>query len=150
VVYFALTAPVPKEPGELVYCTTIIHPGRVGDEYFMTRGHHHVLDSGEVYLGLSGDGLMVMQTRDQVVRTAPLSTSTVVYVPPGWAHRTVNTGERDLVFLAVYAGDAGHDYASVDRDGFTVRVIAGASGPHVIATGPVTRTRSASGTASPG
>jgi glucose-6-phosphate isomerase len=57
-----------------------------------------------------------------------------VYVPPGWAHRTVNTGDDDLIFLAVYFGDAGHDYAAIEDSGFAVRVLATSDGAEVVAS----------------
>ena len=34
--------------------------------------------------------------------------------------------DRDLIFFAAYFGDAGHDYASIEQDGFALRVRAGA------------------------
>jgi glucose-6-phosphate isomerase len=133
VVYRGYDAPVPEESDHLVYRTTIISAGRVGDEYFMTKGHHHVRDSAEFYLGLAGTGLMVLQDRSGEVRVEKLIPALSVYVPPGWAHRTVNTGDEDLVFLAVYFGDAGHDYTSIEENGFSVRVLASATGTEVVA-----------------
>lgn len=135
VIYRAFDAPVPEERDHLVYRTTIISPGRVGAEYFMTKGHHHERDSAEFYLGMAGEGLMVLQDRTGDLRVEKLLPAVSVYVPPGWAHRTVNTGEEDLVFLAVYLGDAGHDYASIERDGFTARVLATGDGPEVVMGG---------------
>ncbi len=132
VIYRAFDAPVPEERGHLVYRTTIISPGRVGAEYFMTKGHHHELDSAEFYLGMAGTGLMVMQDRAGVLQVEKLTPDVTVYVPPGWAHRTVNIGDDNLVFLAVYPGDARHDYASIERDGFTARVLATDDGPEVV------------------
>ena len=132
VIYRAFDAPVPEDRDHLVYRTTIILPGRVGAEYFMTKGHHHQRDSAEFYLGMSGTGLMVMQDRTGDLRVEKLVPGISVYVPPGWAHRTVNTGDDNLVFLAVYLGDAGHDYASIERDGFTARVFATGDGPEVV------------------
>jgi glucose-6-phosphate isomerase, archaeal len=132
VIYRAFDAPVPEDRDHLVYRTTIISPGRVGAEYFMTKGHHHKRDSAEFYLGMSGAGLMVLQDRSGDLRVEKLLRDVSVYVPPGWAHRTVNTGDDDLVFLAVYLGDAGHDYASIERDGFTARVFATGDGPEVV------------------
>jgi glucose-6-phosphate isomerase len=49
---------------------------------------------------------------------------TVAYVPPRWAHRTVNTGDETFVFFAVYHGDAGHDYGTIETEGFPQRVLA--------------------------
>jgi glucose-6-phosphate isomerase len=131
VVYAGYDGDVPEEPGHLLFRTTIINPGTVGSEFFMTRGHHHVRDSAEFYLGMSGEGTMLMESRDGEFAAETLVPSAVVYVPPGWAHRTVNTGGTPLVFLAVYYGDAGHDYASVERSGFSRRVHRGEAGPEM-------------------
>jgi glucose-6-phosphate isomerase, archaeal len=46
----------------------------------------------------------------------------MVYVPPFWAHRTVNTGEEPLVSFCAYPGDAGHNYGDIEKEGFPLRV----------------------------
>jgi glucose-6-phosphate isomerase len=134
VIYHAWTAGAPGETDHLVYRTTVRLPGELGGEYFMTRGHHHVKDSAEFYLGMSGTGLVLMQTRDGELRVEKLEDKVAVYVPPGWAHRSVNTGLQELVFLAVYFGDAGHDYGSMAQSGFVARVFARPTGPEVRVT----------------
>lgn len=131
VMYVGYDADVPQQPGHLLFRTTIITPGTVGSEFHMTQGHHHVRDSAELYLGMAGEGTMVLQSRDGEVVTHGLSPFVTVYVPPGWAHRTVNTGSTPLAFLAVYFGDAGHDYESVRTSGFSQRVHQGPDGPEL-------------------
>lgn len=128
VIYFGYDADVPHVADHLPFRTTIVNPGTVGSEFFMTKGHHHGRDTAEVYVGMSGTGLMIMETRDGRFATEPLVPSATVYVPPGWAHRTVNTGPEPLVFLATYPGDAGHDYESIERSGFSRRVHRAAAG----------------------
>ncbi len=131
VIYQGRQAGVPESPGNLAFMTTTIDAGTVGSEFYMTRGHYHVQDSGEMYLGLSGHGIMVMQSREGEFAHEPLSPAVAVYVPPGWAHRTVNTGPEPLVFLASYFAGAGHDYSSVERSGFSRRVHRGPGGPEL-------------------
>ena len=46
-----------------------------------------------------------------------------IYVPPYWAHRTVNTGEEPLVSFYVYPGNAGHNYGDIEKEGFPVRML---------------------------
>jgi glucose-6-phosphate isomerase, archaeal len=128
VIYYGYDVDVPHAADELLFRTTIINAGSVGGEYFMTKGHHHRRDTAEVYVGLSGSGLMLMETRDGQFSCQPLVPSAAVYVPPGWAHRTVNTGPVPLAFLATYPGDAGHDYESIERSGFSRRVWRGQAG----------------------
>jgi glucose-6-phosphate isomerase, archaeal len=131
VIYVGRYAGVPEEPGNLAFLTTTMSAGTVGSEFYMTKGHQHVQDSGELYLGLSGEGIMVMESREGDFACEALTPSVAVYVPPRWAHRTVNTGAGPLVFLASYFADAGHDYSAVERFGFSRRVYRGASGPEV-------------------
>lgn len=109
----------PELTGHLLYSTTVIHPGKVGSEYFMTRGHYHALeDRAELYFGLLGEGCLLLQNREGMVNLQPVSPGTAAYVPPCWAHRTINTGAESFVFLAVYPAEAGHNYAAIAEQGF--------------------------------
>lgn len=122
-IYEVFQYDVPEFAGELVVCTTLLHAGRVGDEFFMTKGHfHEQRDRAEVYFGLKGRGRLVL-AKDGEARTIAMEPGTVAYVPPHWAHRTANTGEEPFVFLAVYPGDAGHDYGTIESDGFPQSVV---------------------------
>lgn len=110
---------LPQTEGQLLHCTTIIYPGRVGQEFHMTKGHFHAKrDRAEVYVGLSGEGHLLLQTEEGTVRDIPIRPGTVAYIPPLWAHRTVNTGAQPFSFLSVWPGDAGHDYGSIEKTGF--------------------------------
>ena len=52
----------PERPGDLLFGTTILYPGKVGSEYYMTKGHFHTqLETAEVYYTLDGEGYMVME-----------------------------------------------------------------------------------------
>ena len=109
--------------GELSYAITILHPGKVGNEYFMTKGHYHEKkDRGELYIGLKGNGLLLMQKGEEI-RWIEMERGKIVYVPPYFAHRSINTGNEDFVFLAIYPGDAGHDYGSIAERGFAKIVL---------------------------
>ncbi len=110
---------LPEEEGQVLHCTTIIYPGKVGDELHMTKGHYHAKrDRGEVYVGLSGEGCVLLHLEDGTVRSVPMGPGTAAYVPPYWAHRTVNTGSAPFSFFSAWPGDAGHDYATIERVGF--------------------------------
>lgn len=117
---YAVFAPnLSEKEGLVLYSTTIIYPGRVGDEFHMTKGHFHdKRDRSEVYLGLAGEGYLVLQTAEGVVRGVPMRRGTIAYVPPDWAHRTVNIGDEPFSFIAFWPGDAGHDYGTIERTGF--------------------------------
>lgn len=130
VIYEVSSAPVPEEAGEVPFSITTVLPGRVGAEFHMTRGHGHLTAEGEVYTGLSGVGILVLYD-GSTVRTLDLLPNRTAYVPPGWAHRSVNVGDEPLRFLAVYSGAAGHDYERVARHGMGARVLADGSGHRV-------------------
>jgi len=124
VVYEYAEAEVAEEPGQLRWGTTVIYPGKVGDEYHMTKGHRHAwTEASEVYLGLRGFGWVLVESPQGESAVVELRPGQVAYVPPGWAHRTVNVGNTPLVFFAVYPATAGHDYASVAARGFAKRVV---------------------------
>ncbi len=115
----------PEVAGELVSGLSIVHPGQVGDEYFMTKGHFHaVIDTAEIYCCLKGQGMMVMETPEGEWAVKELRPGRVLYVLPRWAHRTVNTSfEEDLITLFVYPANAGHDYGAIERRGFRKIVV---------------------------
>jgi glucose-6-phosphate isomerase len=124
----------PENSGELLNGVSVIHPGLVGEEYFMTKGHFHkVLDTAEVYFTLSGHGFMVMEDPQGNWSVEELLPGRVLYVPPRWAHRSVNTSlDEDLIFYFVYPGHAGHDYGTIEKQGFRKLVVHKPDGPQII------------------
>jgi glucose-6-phosphate isomerase len=124
----------PQSSGELLYGTSIVHPGKVGDEYWMTKGHFHaVLETAEVYYCLQGEGMMVMETPEGEWAVEELRPGRVLYVPPRWAHRSVNTSaDQDLVTFYVYPAHAGHDYGTIESRGFHKLVVERDGRPCVI------------------
>lgn len=123
----------PAVAGELSSGVTRLHPGKIGQEYFMTKGHFHaVLETGEVYYALRGSGMLVMETPEGDCQVEPFAAGQVVYVPPRWAHRTVNTGAEDLLFFWVYPAHAGHDYRTIEERGFRKLVVDVGGVPTVI------------------
>jgi len=121
--YEVFEVPVPEKYGQLMYCISKLQPGLVGEEYFMTKGHYHTIaETAEIYLCLAGEGFMLMKTADGKCNAQPMSRGKMVYVPPYWAHRSVNTGNDPLVSFAVYPGDAGHNYGDIEVEGFPKRI----------------------------
>lgn len=132
-IYRVYGIPVPASTGNVLSSTTVIEPGTVGREYFMTKGHfHEVRDRAEIYIGLAGEGRLLMATENGEYAVEPMRRGTVNYVPGGWAHRSVNVGDDPLVFFAAYVGDAGHDYGTIEEDGFPVLLLKGDHGPEVV------------------
>lgn len=124
----------PERPGEILSGISVVHPGKVGREFFMTKGHFHsIIDTAEIYLCLKGEGYMVMETPEGETCVEPLSPNSVLYVPPRWAHRSVCTSrQQDLVTFFAYPGHAGHDYGTIERQGFGKLVIEGEQGIQII------------------
>ncbi len=112
-------------PGsDMFFGTTTIYPGRIGDEYYMTRGHFHARrDRAEVYYTQSGEGVLLLESRDGESRTVDMKPGVCAYIPADWAHRSVNTGEVPLVFVWVGNADAGHDYATILTHGMKSRIV---------------------------
>lgn len=124
----------PEIAGELLSGISIVHPGKVGQEFYMTKGHFHsVLDTAEIYYCLKGEGFMVMENPEGESSLEPLSPGKVLYVPPRWAHRSVCTGKQeDLVTFFVYPGEAGHDYGTIEKQGFRKLVMDSDHGIEII------------------
>lgn len=115
---------IPETAGDFKFGTSIVFPGKVGDEYFMTKGHFHTpIDTGEVYYCLSGRGAMMMETPEGEVSLIELRPGVAVYVPPRWAHRSINTGSERLVTFFAFRADAGHDYGTIEQKGFRKLVV---------------------------
>ena len=121
--YETFESPVPEEVGQLRFCISKLYPGLVGTECFMTKGHYHtVVETGEIYLVLKGQGLMMMKLSDGSCRWETFVPGRLVYAPPYWAHRSINTGNEPLISLCIYPGDAGHNYGDIQAEGFPKRV----------------------------
>ena len=114
----------PEREGDLAFGTTILYPGLVGEEYYMTKGHFHTkLETAEVYYTLSGEGYMVMENPEGDTIEIPLVKGQALYVPRRYAHRSVNTGNEPLVMFFTFDADAGHDYGTIETKGYHKMVV---------------------------
>ena len=66
---------------------------------------------------------MLMKTADGQFNSQPFYRGAMVYVPPYWAHRSVNTGKEPLVSFCSYNAEAGHNYGDIEKEGFIKRVL---------------------------
>lgn len=95
-----------------------MRPGKIGDEFYMTRGHIHARSNRpETYYGERGEGLMLLESPEGDVRILEVSPRQMCYVPPMWIHRSVNVGDTELVMSFCYPCDAGQDYEIIERSG---------------------------------
>jgi glucose-6-phosphate isomerase len=126
--------PVPQQTeGGLFWGSTTIEPGRVGDEYYMTRGHFHARrDRAEFYTTVQGEGMLILMDEDRSTRVEIMSPGSLHYIPGHTAHRSVNTGESPLVFWACWPSDAGHDYETIAERSFGARVLRRNGVPEVV------------------
>ena len=109
----------PERAGDLAFGTTMIHPGKIGNEYYMTKGHfHQIVDTAEVYYTLKGEGYMMLESLDGDWRVERMEKGKALYVPRGYAHRTINTGDEVLTAFYVFDADAGHDYGTIETKGY--------------------------------
>ena len=112
------------EGSDIFFGTTTMYPGRVGEEYYMTRGHFHARrDRAEVYYTQSGEGVLLLESRGGETRTVDMKPGVAAHIPPDWAHRTINTGGKPLVFVWMTNIDAGHDYATILERGMRTLVV---------------------------
>lgn len=89
---------------------TMINPGRIGKEFYMTRGHVHGNETPEFYVLLEGKGSLLMKMKRKRLETVRLKKGEIVLVPEGCAHRLVNTGRKKLKVLTVFHEDSRPDY----------------------------------------
>jgi glucose-6-phosphate isomerase len=105
--------------GGLFFGVTYIHPGTVGNEYFMTKGHFHkIMDRGEFYWCTEGEGMLLLMDTDRKTWAENMYPGSLHYINGYTAHRTANTGSNILVFGACWPADAGHDYTTISTRGF--------------------------------
>ena len=124
IIYKVYEYPVPNQGDHLIYATTILLPGKVKDEFYFTKGHfHNEPDGAEVIIGVEGSGLVLLQNREGEFKYEEVKSNSIVYSPPGWAHRAVNTSQEDFVFLSICRADVGHDYEIIISNGFVKRVV---------------------------
>lgn len=110
--------------GGLLFGTSCVMPGKVGSEYFMTRGHFHAQrESAEYYWCIQGQGALILMDEQGRTTVEWMSPGSLHYIPGHVAHRLANTGCDVLRVGACWPSDAGHDYAAITDGGFTSRLM---------------------------
>jgi glucose-6-phosphate isomerase len=127
----------PDDAGDIAFGASITYPGKVGNEFFMTKGHFHtVLETAEVYYCLSGKGGMIFENPEGDVTYEEFKPGLAVYVPQRNAHRSVNTGTEPLVTFFAFRGDAGHDYGTIETKGYRKLVVEKTDGGYELIDNP--------------
>lgn len=117
--------PVPEgTEGGQFWGNTVVEPGKVGSEYFMTHGHfHHKRDRTEYYGTIEGDGALILMDETRRTWMERMSVGSLHFIPPNTAHRVANVGNGPLRLVACWPSDAGHDYTSIRDQGFSARLL---------------------------
>jgi glucose-6-phosphate isomerase len=117
--------PVPEgTEGAQFWGTTVIEPGHVDSEYFMTHGHfHQKRDRTEYYATIDGEGALILMDEVRRPRMEPMFSGSLHFIPPNVAHRVANSGKVPLRLVACWPSDAGHDYDAIRRFGFSARLL---------------------------
>lgn len=119
--------------GGLFLGITRIHPGKVGREYFMTKGHFHkIRNRAEIYMGMEGEGMLILMDEHRHTWAEKMFPGSLHYIHANIAHRTANTGNTVFSFGAVWPADAGHDYATISEGGFSKILVEQQQGPVLI------------------
>ena len=123
--------------GALFWGTTVVEPGQVDSEYFMTHGHFHSKrDRTEYYATIEGEGALILMDECRKTWTEPMSPGSVHFIPPRIAHRVANCGSVPLRFVACWPSDAGHDYESIRKFGFSARLLDLNGSPELVRSDP--------------
>lgn len=125
---------IPKKSSDLAFGTTIIYSGKVGNEYFMTKGHfHEKLETAEVYYCTKGHGYLLLEDPEGKIEIQEMTPGISVYVPPKFAHRSINISKSEpFIMFFVFRADAGHDYKTIETKGFRKLVIEKDGMPSII------------------
>ncbi len=117
--------PVPEgTEGGQFWGSTVVEPGQVGSEYFMTHGHFHLKRNRTEYYGtVEGDGVLIMMDETRRTWMERMSAGSLHFIPPNTAHRVANIGRVPLRVVACWPSDAGHDYDSIRKHGFGARLL---------------------------
>jgi len=130
-VVYAVERVQPADDQTPEFSLTTIYPGKVGTEFFFTRGHDHQPAKGETYFCVAGSGGLIVE-KGEDVEWLPMEPGTVIQLRSGWAHRTVNTGDKPFVFAGQYIAPFEVDY-SISERGFAGQVHTdGGSGVQIV------------------
>lgn len=110
--------------GGLFFGVSCVMPGQVAGEYFMTKGHFHQRrETAEYYWCIQGRGALILMDEQGKCWFEKMRPGTLHYIPGHVAHRLANTGTEVLRVGACWPSDAGHDYETIARDGFSARLM---------------------------
>jgi glucose-6-phosphate isomerase, archaeal len=110
--------------GGLYFGITHLHPGIIGKEYMMTKGHSHLIENrAEYYWCIEGEGMLLLMDKNRQTTAERMFQGSLHYIKGFTAHRVANTGSSVLSFGACWPSDAGHNYELIAKTGFSKRLM---------------------------
>ncbi len=101
---------------------TCIYPITVDGECAMTRGHFHSdKEYPEYYMCTSGEGHLLCWDGEDEVMAYHMTAGSLQYIDGKIAHRLINTGDEIFKVAACWNVNAGHDYQTIEDQGFPIR-----------------------------
>ena len=88
---------------------TVINPGAINKEFFMTKGHIHTKKTPEFYILFEGSGLLLIQKNNKQ-KTIKLKKEEITLIPEDYVHRLINIGNKKLKVLTIYHENSKPDY----------------------------------------
>ncbi len=123
VLYEVVTLPEEEKVGKLLWGVSIVHPIQIQGECNMTRGHYHAnRDCQEYYWCMQGQGMLVLMDEKGDCRIEEVKSGSLHKIEGHVAHRLINTGSCDLMVVACWPAQSGHDYKSIENHNFPIRV----------------------------
>ena len=97
-----------KDCGSFETGLTVMKPGTIGKEFYMTKGHRHKKPQKEVYILLNGKGKLILQ--DKKMKVINMVRNKTYTISGKTGHRLVNVGNKELEVLTIYSKNTGMDY----------------------------------------
>lgn len=88
---------------------TVMNPGTIGKEYYMTKGHRHKSRGKETYTLKKGKGILLVQNKTSQVIT--LKKDKPVTISGTSGHRLINTGNTRMEVMTSYPKKTTKDYS---------------------------------------
>lgn len=99
-----------EEDSPMDLTLTVVHPGTIGKEYYMTKGHIHGANNPEFYILLKGNGKLLIQKTRENPKVITLKKGKITLIPKGYAHRLINVGRKKLKVLTIYSENSRPNY----------------------------------------
>lgn len=108
VVYELTVKEASPEEGHLLWGHVLLNPGRVNDEYFMTRGHFHNNDHTEEYvLCMNGYGFLMYLDKDGNCWCEEMEEGSLHHIPEGVGRRIINLSDEPMHLSFCVPANAG-------------------------------------------